>query len=170
MISTFGARWLASSEVISPVLFTSERRAARETLKIDQFSVNCYRYSSFWCYLFNLCGICHDRGPIFPSTARAGSVSKLFITWHSVSDSKMHFRCNQSFFSLFWLQILNLPASLQNKNTRVGPFPWKQSVLQNPGSTGICLRLGLPHNNGGYFPRRFAARQISTTIHLHLSE
>ena len=55
-----------------------------------------------------------------------------------------------SFFSLFWLQILNLPASLQNKNTRVGPFPWKRSVLQNPDrertnqSTGICLRLGLP--------------------------
>ena len=26
-------------------------------------------------------------------------------------------------FSLFWLQILNLPASLQTKNTRIGPFP-----------------------------------------------
>ena len=58
-----------------------------------------------------------------------------------------------SFFSLFWLQILNLPASLQNKNTRIGPFPWKRSVLQNPDrertnqSTGICLRLGLPYNN-----------------------
>ena len=57
------------------------------------------------------------------------------------------------FFSLFWLQILNLPASLQKKNTRVGPFPWKRSVLQNPDrertnqSTGICLRLGLPYNN-----------------------
>ena len=56
------------------------------------------------------------------------------------------------FFSLFWLQILNLPASLQNKNTRIGPFPWKQSVLQNPDrertnqSTGICLGLGLPYN------------------------
>ena len=35
---------------------------------------------------------CHDRGPIYPSTARASSVSKLFIMWHSVSDSKMHFR------------------------------------------------------------------------------
>ena len=53
----FGARWLASSEVISQILFTSEHRAARETLKIDDFSVNCYRYSSFWRYLFNLCGI-----------------------------------------------------------------------------------------------------------------
>ena len=26
------------------------------------------------------------------------------------------------FFSLFWLQMLNLLASLQNKNTRVGPY------------------------------------------------
>ena len=43
----FGARWLASCEVISQLLFTSEHRAARETLKIDHFSVNCYRYSSF---------------------------------------------------------------------------------------------------------------------------
>ena len=58
-----------------------------------------------------------------------------------------------TFFSLFWFwQILNLPASLQNKNTRIGPFPWKWSVLQNPDwertnqSTGICLRLGLPYN------------------------
>ena len=28
--------------------------------------------------------------------------------------------------------MLNLPALLQNKNTRIGPFPWKRSVLQNP--------------------------------------
>ena len=60
-------------------------------------------------------------------------------------------------FSLFWLQILNLPASLQNKNTWVGPFPWKRSVLQNPDrertnqSTGICLRLGLPYNKQFYY-------------------
>ena len=58
-----------------------------------------------------------------------------------------------TFFSLFWLQILNLPASLQNQNTRIGPFPWKWSVQQNPDrgrtnqSTGICLRLALPYNN-----------------------
>ena len=57
-----------------------------------------------------------------------------------------------TFFSLFWLQILNLSASLKNKNTRIGPFPWKRSVLQNPDrertnqSTGICLRLALPYN------------------------
>ena len=36
------------------------------------------------------------------------------------------------FFSLSWLQRLNLLALLQNKNTRIGPFPWKRSVLQNP--------------------------------------
>ena len=29
----------------------------RETLKVDHFSVNCYRYRSFWRYLFNLCCI-----------------------------------------------------------------------------------------------------------------
>ena len=58
-----------------------------------------------------------------------------------------------TFFSLSWLQMLNLPALLQNKNTRIGPFPWKRSVLQNPDrertnqSTGICLGLGLPYNN-----------------------
>ena len=62
------------------------------------------------------------------------------------------------FFSLLWLQILNLPALLQNKNTRIGPFPWKRSVLQKPDrertnqSTGICLRLALPYNNIGYVP------------------
>ena len=61
-----------------------------------------------------------------------------------------------SFFSRFWLQILNLPASLQNKNARVGPFRWKRSVLQNPDrertnqSTGICLRMGLPYNKKKY--------------------
>ena len=35
-------------------------------------------------------------------------------------------------FSLFWLQIFNLVASLQHKNTWIGPFPWKWSVLQTP--------------------------------------
>ena len=48
--SAFGARWLAGSKMISQVLFTSERRTARVTLKIDHFSVNCYRCSSFWRY------------------------------------------------------------------------------------------------------------------------
>ena len=59
-------------------------------------------------------------------------------------------------FSLSWLKILNLAALLQNKNTRIGPFPWKRSVLQNPDrektnqSTGICLGLGLPYNTLHY--------------------
>ena len=74
-----------------------------------------------------------------PSEASSGSFT--------VKNDNIH-----SFFSLFWLRILNLPASLEHKNTRVGPFPWKRSVLQNPDrqrttqSTGICLRLGLPYN------------------------
>ena len=61
-----------------------------------------------------------------------------------------------TFFSLFWVQILNLPALLQNKNTRIGLFPRTWSVLQNPDqertnqSTGICLRLGLPYNKINY--------------------
>ena len=56
------------------------------------------------------------------------------------------------FFVLFWFQILNLQASLQNKNTLTGPFPRKRSVLRNPDrertnqSTRICRRLGLPYN------------------------
>ena len=65
----------------------------------------------------------------------------------NVKNDKFH-----AFFWLSWLQMLNLPASLQNKNPRIGPFPWKRSVLQNPDrertnqSTGICLGLGLPYN------------------------
>ena len=61
-----------------------------------------------------------------------------------------------TFFLLSWLQMLNLPALLQNKNTRIGLFPWKRSVLQNPDrertnqSTEICLGLGLPYNNNHY--------------------
>ena len=48
--------------------------------------------------------------------------------------------------------MLNLPALLKNKNTWIGPSPWKWSVLQNPDrertnqSTGICLGLDLPYN------------------------
>ena len=36
--------------------------------------------------------VTNNRGPIFPGTARASSVSKQFIMWNSVPDSKMHFR------------------------------------------------------------------------------
>ena len=56
-------------------------------------------------------------------------------------------------FTLFVVLVANFEcaALLQNKNTRIGPFPWKRSVLQNPDqertnqSTGICLGLGLPY-------------------------
>ena len=34
-----------------------------------------------------------------------------------------------TFFSLSWLQILNLPALLQNKNTQIGPFPWNYELF-----------------------------------------
>ena len=74
------------------------------------------------------------------------------------------------FFFLFWLQILNLPASLQNKNTRVGPFPWKWSVLQNPDrertnqSTRICLGLGLPYNKYILLTKRKVEMAILTEL------
>ena len=78
-------------------------------------------------------------------------------------------------FTIFvaWLQILNLPASLQDKNTRVGPFPWKWSVLQNPDrertnqSPGNCLRLSLPYNNIFYL---FSARErAANNIYLSIA-
>ena len=47
--------------MISRVLFTSEHRAARETLNIDHLSFDFYRYSSFWRYLFNFCGIYYNN-------------------------------------------------------------------------------------------------------------
>ena len=37
------------------------------------------------------------------------------------------------FFSLFWLQTLNLPASIQNKNTRVGPFATEKEPIRAQG-------------------------------------
>ena len=90
-------------------------------------------------------------------------------------------------FSLFWLQILNLPASLQNKNTRIGPFPRKRSVLENPDrertnqSTRICLRLGLPYNNnllltecegrtGEYWPEVVAVRTERSEVRTKMTE
>ena len=63
--------------------------------------------------------------------------------------------------------MLNLPALLQNKNTRIGPFPWKWPVLQNPDqertnqSTGICLELGLPYNNTMYLKLSTEGSQIN---------
>ena len=51
------ADWLAWRWLALKVLFTSEHWAVNETLKINHFSVNCYRYSGFWGFLFNLCGI-----------------------------------------------------------------------------------------------------------------
>ena len=78
------------------------------------------------------------------------------------------------FFSLSWLQILNLPAFLQNKNTRMGPFPWKRSVLQNPHqertnqSTEICLELGLPYNKNAYFQVTFSSAWPSSLLKLSI--
>ena len=76
-----------------------------------------------------------------------------------------------TFFALSWLQMLNLPALLQKKNTRIGPFPWKWSVLQNPDrertnqSTGICLGLGLPYNNNRVFGEALYLSHNQTDFH-----
>ena len=62
---------------------------------------------------------------------------------------------------------MNLPASHQNKNTRVGPFSWKWSVLQNPDrettnqSTGICLWLALPYKKNKVFERQVWRVQVA---------
>ena len=44
-----------------------------------------------------------------------------------------------TFFFAVLVANLNLPASLQDKNTRIGPFPWKRSVLQSPDRTGFAM-------------------------------
>ena len=66
----------------------------------------------------------------FSSSSTIFEMGKISIFLASGSFSVKNDNIHRFFFSLFWLQIVNLPASLQNKNTRVGPFPWKQSVLQ----------------------------------------
>lgn len=65
MNSAFGMHWLAGSGLISQVLSTSEHWAVCKTLKIYHFSVNCYWYSSFWNYLFNLCSVCYCKTILF---------------------------------------------------------------------------------------------------------
>ena len=59
-----------------------------------------------------------------------------------------------TFFSLFWLQILDLPALLQKKYIYGldrfhgnGPYCKILTKKRTNQSTGICLGLGLPYNN-----------------------
>ena len=60
------------------------------------------------------------------------------------------------FFFAVLVANLNLPALLQNKNTRLRLFPWKRSALQNPDrertnqSPQIYPRLALPCNKMHY--------------------
>ena len=86
---------------------TSQSRAGKEQSKLTddvvsiiEFRVKCEsnkrllteregRTGEYWP---EVVAVRAERRPIFPSTARTSSVSKLFIIWHSVSDSKMHFR------------------------------------------------------------------------------
>ena len=79
----------------------------------------------------------------------------------------------------FTALVANFEFADKNKNTRVGPFPWKRAILQNPDrertnqSAGICLRLGLPCNNnlllteregrtGEYWPEVVTVRTKTT--------
>ena len=87
MNSTFRARWLASSEVISQVLFTSEQPKKNKMAFVDILSQVNLLFGPLACVVYT--------------------------------------------------------------------------------KTIIHLSVG---ESGGYLPRRFAARQISTTIHLHFGE
>ena len=74
----------------------------------------------FFIYLWNF-------GKISIFLASSGSFNVKNDKWFTV------------FFSLFWLQILNLPASLQNKNT------WKRSEQQNPDRERTNQSTGIWH-------------------------
>ena len=77
-----------------------------------------------------------------------------------------------SFNVKFWIS----PASLQNKNTWIGPFPWKWSTLQNPDWE---RRLGLPYNKKSLsiiiiilstWLEFLKARLVLTSINYHRTE
>ena len=82
---------------------------------------------------------CHDRGPIYPSTVQTSSVSKLFIMWHSASDSKMHLR---------WLTLKGLPRDvcvmMQATQTKASlcrkRFRASSSRTSEGEKTHACLR------------------------------
>ena len=91
--------------------------------------------------IINSLGECSSSSSIFEILVKFQS----FLLWRMTIFT--------FFFSLFWLQSLNLPALLQNRNTWLRLFPWQWSVLQNPDgertnqSARICPRLALPYNN-----------------------
>ena len=64
----------------------------------------------------------------------------MHFRWLACTSSSSIFEISEKFRSF---QVL-LVVSLQGKNIRIGPFPWKRSVLQNPDrertnqSTGVC--------------------------------
>ena len=76
----------------------------------------------------------------------------------------------QFWFQIKLFQIMNLPALLQNKNTRLGPFPRKRSVLQNPDreknnqSAGSCPCLNLPYNKYGLLTKLVRSRWLDIWI------
>ena len=54
-VNAFDACWLASSEVRLTKYYLLP--SIKWNVKNDHFFVPCYRYSSSWHYLFNLCGV-----------------------------------------------------------------------------------------------------------------
>ena len=98
----------------------------------------------FYALVTNLiCQLPENRQPVVFFISENFNLFGFFWQFHC--KERQH---SQFFFQLFQLQIKILLASLQKKNTRFRPFPWKRSVLQNPDrqranqGPGICLRLG----------------------------
>ena len=110
-----------------------------------------YGLSAFGDACFSFCIKSFPIFRIINSLGECSSSSSIFekiSIFFAVKNDNIHI-----FFSLFWLQSLNLPALLQNRNTWLRLFPWQWSVLQNPDrertnqSARICPRLALPYNN-----------------------
>ena len=70
---------------------------------------------------------------------------------YNVKNDNIH-----RFFCCFGCKFWICRLRFKTKNTQIGPFPWKLSVLQNPDQEriyqiiGIYLRLGLKYNKFCY--------------------
>ena len=139
------------SQIVGINRLLTEREGQYSPVRPEQARlVSCLLYG----IMFLIVKCSSDAINLFSSLSFSFSIFLASSGSFTVKNDNIH-----SFFSLFWLQIMNLPALLQNKNTWPGPFPRKWSVLQNPErertnqSAGICPRLALPYNNINYPPR-----------------
>ena len=139
--------WTERSEV-----HTKTTEGQYSTVRLEQaWLVSCLLYGTLFLIVKCTSGSLHLKMFVFSIHLKNFGKISNFLASSSCFNVKND--NVQTFFLLFWFQILNLLASLQNKNTRIGPFPRKRSVLQNPDrertnqSTGNCRRLGLPYNN-----------------------